>query len=81
MNRIMLAAAAAALLVGACTRAEAMMPVSPSLLGIAAAHRADVDQVTNVCGSNGCVAVQTRRVQKHNLIKNKINTTFNNARN
>ncbi len=43
-------------------RAEAMPVAARSPLSVAAAHNA-VQQVTNVCGTNGCVRVQTQRVR------------------
>jgi len=76
MNTIRLAAAAAILFVAAGTRAEAAMPVSPTLPSLAAAPA--VEQVTNVCGTNGCAQVQTRRVQKHNIVTKQVGNNTKN---
>ena len=46
-------------------RAEAMRLDTPSMLGVAAARAALVQQAVNVCGNSGCVPVQTKRVQHH----------------
>jgi hypothetical protein len=43
-------------------RAEAAPLGSPSALRTAAASATLVQQAANVCGSNGCVRVQTQRV-------------------
>jgi hypothetical protein len=63
MRGILLAGLAAAsfLLGGLSTRAETAMLAAPttSYTGKAAV----VQRVTNVCGANGCVRVQTQRVQ------------------
>jgi hypothetical protein len=45
------------------SRAGAMPLAPPSALGVAAANSSLVQKTTNVCGSNGCVRVQTQRVQ------------------
>jgi hypothetical protein len=46
-------------------RAGAMPLATPSALGVATADAALVQQATNVCGSNGCVRVQTQRVKHY----------------
>jgi hypothetical protein len=59
------ALAAAALVAGAMPseRAQAMT-VAPSAPGAAAPGAGLIHRVVNVCGSNGCVKVQTQRVVK-----------------
>ncbi len=68
-NALLTALAAATLLSGGMlgSRAGAMPLVAPSALGFATADAALVQQATNVCGSNGCVRVQTQRVQHHRI--------------
>ena len=44
-------------------RAEAFTPPTPSAFSAAAASGDRIRQVVNVCGSNGCAPVQTKRVQ------------------
>jgi hypothetical protein len=44
-------------------RASAMTPAAPSAIGIARADAPLVHQATVVCGNNGCVPVQTKRVE------------------
>jgi hypothetical protein len=58
---ILTAAVATTLLAGVLlgNGAEAMPLAAPSALGAAAAERAVVQQVVAVCGTNGCVKVQT----------------------
>jgi len=67
MRKIFLAAlAAAAVLAGGMLgggRAAAMVPAASSGRGLAA-DAGLVQPVLNVCGSNGCVKVQTQRVVK-----------------
>jgi hypothetical protein len=43
--------------------AKAMSLVIPAALDVAAARTAHVQEVVNVCGTNGCVPVQTKRVR------------------
>jgi len=67
MHKVLLAAlAAATVLAGGMLGhpAEAMTPATPLAPGIAGADAALVRRVVNVCGSNGCVKVQTQRVRK-----------------
>ena len=63
---LLMALAAAALLAGGMpgNRAEAMPPAAH---GAAAGDTAVVRRVTNVCGTNGCVRVETTRLRKHQL--------------
>lgn len=44
-------------------RAQATTLAAPSALHIAAVQAVEIQQVANVCGSNGCALVQTKRVQ------------------
>lgn len=44
-------------------RAEAMTLAAPVASHVAAARAALVQQAVNVCGANGCVPVQTKRVR------------------
>jgi len=63
-NKTLLTAlAAATILSGGMlgNRAEAMALAAPSALGVATADAALVRQAKTVCGSNGCVSVQTSR--------------------
>jgi hypothetical protein len=46
-------------------RAEAMTLATRSALGAATADAGFVQRATNVCGSNGCVRVQTSGPRKH----------------
>ncbi len=66
-RNLLVALAAATILSGAMlgNSAAAMVPATPSPLGVAATHSGLVRQVTVVCGSNGCVRVQTSRVRRH----------------
>jgi energy-converting hydrogenase Eha subunit C len=61
---LLTAVAAAAILSGGMLghAAAAMTCAAPAALDVAAAHAA-FQQVTNVCGTNGCVRVQTQRVR------------------
>jgi hypothetical protein len=45
----------------------AMPVVMPSALGAASPDAALVRRITNVCGTNGCVRVQTQRVVHHRV--------------
>jgi hypothetical protein len=65
MRKALFAALAATLLSGgmAGNRADAMTSAAPAALGVAAAAATLVQQATNVCGSNGCVRVQTQKVR------------------
>jgi len=68
MRKIILTAlAAAAILSGGMlgNRAQAMTLATPSVLGVATADAALVRQAKAVCGSNGCVQVQTSRPRPH----------------
>ncbi len=60
---LLTALAAATILSGAMlgNRAEAMTLATPSALGVATADAALVQHARAVCGSNGCVQVQTSR--------------------
>jgi len=67
MRQILLAALAAAAVLaggGAPDRAAAMVPAHASPPGLAAANAGLVNRVVNVCGTNGCVRVQTQRIVK-----------------
>jgi len=46
-------------------RAEAVARATPSAADVAAVHAPLVRQAVNVCGSNGCVRVETKRVQHY----------------
>jgi hypothetical protein len=46
-------------------RAEAMTRAAPSTLRAVAARTALVQRVATVCGTNGCVKVQTHRIVHH----------------
>jgi hypothetical protein len=48
-------------------RAAAMTLTPPSALGVAAPGL--VQKATAVCGNNGCVSVQVKRLDKHQLHK------------
>lgn len=66
MPKIMLVALAATLLLAGGLRADCA--VAMTLAPLAAYHAASgraapIERVTNICGSNGCVPVQTKRVQ------------------
>jgi hypothetical protein len=50
-------------------QADAAMPLT-TRLGTAATFHAET--ITNVCGTNGCVRVQTQRVVKHQKAGNVI---------
>jgi hypothetical protein len=50
-------------------RAAAMTLAGTSALGVATAGTGLVQKATNVCGNNGCVAVQVKRLDKHQLKK------------
>jgi hypothetical protein len=66
MRQISLAALAAAAILAAglpLGRAAAMMPGAPSARGLAA-DLGLLQRAVNVCGSNGCVKVETHRVVK-----------------
>jgi hypothetical protein len=67
MRQILLAAfAAAAVLAGGAPLdpAAAMVPAYASPSGLAAANAGLVVRAVNVCGTNGCVRVQTQRIVK-----------------
>jgi hypothetical protein len=59
---LIVAAAAAAIVAGQGGRAAPMTPLAPSIDASAAASL--VLPVTNVCGTNGCVRVQTAPPRK-----------------
>jgi len=66
MRQILLAALAAAAVLaggGALERAAAMVPAHSSPPGLAA-NTGLVQRAVNVCGTNGCVKVQTQRIVK-----------------
>jgi len=68
MRESLLAAVTAAAILSAGALAdsvEAMTFVTPSARGAANSGAAPVRQAAVVCGSNGCVRVQTSRVQRH----------------
>lgn len=48
-------------------RAEAAPLAAPSALGIGVANTTLIERAANVCGSNGCVRVQTARLRKHQI--------------
>jgi hypothetical protein len=73
MSKTLLAALAAVTLLSAgtvCTRAAAMTLAAPPALHAANAHETFVERVTNVCGMNGCVAVQTKRIIRPRRVGN-----------
>jgi len=68
MRKILFTTAAAAIILASGVlghRAEAMTLIAPAALGAAAAHAAVVHRVVNVCGSNGCAVIQTKKVVHH----------------
>jgi hypothetical protein len=72
MRAIFLAAVTTAgvLLSGAAMRQADAVVISPAhLIPVATFH---AETITNVCGSNGCVRVQTQRVVKHQKAGNVI---------
>jgi hypothetical protein len=50
-------------------QAAAMMLAAPSALGVATVDTGLVQKATAVCGNNGCVTVQVKRLDKHQLHK------------
>jgi hypothetical protein len=50
-------------------RAAAMTLAAPSVLGVATPGTDLVRKTTAVCGNNGCVSVQVKRLDKHQLHK------------
>jgi hypothetical protein len=62
MRGILLTALAAATILS-----SGMPLAAPAALGAAIAGTGLVQRATNVCGSNGCVRVQTTRLRKHQL--------------
>ncbi len=67
MRKISIAAAAiAAIVCGGpfCTRAQAMMPLSPSTFGATGAGATLTVPIAIVCGRTGCTPVWTKRVRK-----------------
>jgi len=50
-------------------RAAAMTLAAPSALGVATVGTWLVQKATAVCGNNGCVTVQVKRLDKHQLHK------------
>jgi len=50
-------------------RAAAMTLAAPSALGVATAGTGLVQKATAVCGNNGCLTVQVKRLDKHQLRK------------
>jgi hypothetical protein len=65
MRRAVFAAFAAATVLSGGLResAGAVTFAAPSALGVAAPDTGLIEQVTVVCGTNGCSQVQTKRVQ------------------
>lgn len=66
MREILLTAFAAAIILASAApghRAEAITVAARSALGVTAVQAPTVEKVVNICGSNGCVPVQTKRVQ------------------
>jgi hypothetical protein len=64
MREILLTAFAAAMVLAAgAAGSEAITFTARSALGATAVQAPLVQQVVNVCGSNGCAPVQTKRVQ------------------
>jgi hypothetical protein len=49
--------------------AAAMTLAAPSALGVTTSGTGLVQKVTAVCGNNGCVSVQVKRLDKHQLHK------------
>ena len=62
---VMILAGAALLSAGMLESRAGAMP--RAVLGATAANATVVQQATNVCGSNGCVRVQTQRVRHHRV--------------
>jgi len=50
-------------------QAAAMTLAAPSALGVATVDTGLVQKATAVCGNNGCVTVQVKRLDKHQLHK------------
>lgn len=72
MVRNVLAAIAAAALLSvalAAYQAAAMPPGGAAAIEDAASEGSLIQNVANVCGMNGCVVVQTKRVQHHQFPK------------
>jgi hypothetical protein len=72
MRKLLLVAFAVAVLASNAVllhRAAAMTLAAPSGLGNATARACLLQKVTNVCGANGCVAVQVKRLDKHQIKK------------
>jgi len=66
MREILLTALAATMILASGVlghRAEAIMLAKPAALKAGGARAAVVQQVVNVCSTNGCAPVQTKRVQ------------------
>jgi hypothetical protein len=78
MRKLLLVGFAAAVLASNAVllhRAAAMTLAARSALGTATAPAGLVQKVTNVCGPNGCVAVQVKRLDKHQLHKTAVPQT------
>jgi hypothetical protein len=72
MRRPLLAALAVAMMASngfILHRAAAMTFAAPLALGGATAGTGLVQKATAVCGNNGCVSVQVKRLDKHQLHK------------
>lgn len=52
--------------------AAAMPPGGAAALSAASAVASFIHKVTSVCGTNGCVVVQTKRVQHHPFSKTAV---------
>jgi len=50
-------------------QAAAMTLATPSALGVATENTGLVQKAKAVCGNNGCVTVQVKRLDKHQLRK------------
>jgi hypothetical protein len=75
MSKTLLAALVSAALLSTAmlgSRAAAMTPASPSALAAASPRGALVERVTNICGLNGCVPVQTKRIIRPRPVGNLV---------
>jgi hypothetical protein len=79
MQKTVLAAlAVATILTGAVVgnRAAAITPASPPVLGATADNAGLVQQAAHICGNNGCVPVQTKRIFKPKQQPAPLNRAF-----
>ena len=53
-------------------RAPALALAAPAALDVGAARAAVIEPVVNICGTHGCVPVQTKRIIHHQKPGNKI---------